>query len=64
MQTGGTTVVLGRTGKNFGAGMSGGVAYVFDEEQRLERLVNEDIAGDLHRLETQQVRCMMMHVSC
>jgi glutamate synthase domain-containing protein 2/glutamate synthase domain-containing protein 1/glutamate synthase domain-containing protein 3 len=29
--TGGRVVVLGRTGKNFAAGMSGGVAYVFDE---------------------------------
>jgi glutamate synthase (NADPH/NADH) large chain len=30
--TGGTVVVLGRTGRNFAAGMSGGVAYVFDED--------------------------------
>jgi glutamate synthase (NADPH/NADH) large chain len=30
--TGGTVVVLGRTGRNFAAGMSGGVAYVWDED--------------------------------
>ncbi|MDR2851923.1 MAG: glutamate synthase subunit alpha [Burkholderiaceae bacterium] len=30
--TGGTVVVLGQTGRNFAAGMSGGVAYVYDEE--------------------------------
>jgi glutamate synthase (NADPH) large chain len=30
--TGGTVVVLGRTGRNFAAGMSGGVAYVLDLE--------------------------------
>lgn len=30
--TGGTIVVLGNTGRNFAAGMSGGVAYVFDDE--------------------------------
>jgi glutamate synthase (NADPH) large chain len=30
--TGGTVVVLGRTGRNFAAGMSGGVAYVYDED--------------------------------
>ncbi|MBP9033948.1 MAG: glutamate synthase subunit alpha [Pseudomonadales bacterium] len=30
--TGGTVVVLGKTGRNFAAGMSGGVAYVFDED--------------------------------
>ena len=29
--TGGRTVVLGKTGRNFGAGMSGGIAYVYDE---------------------------------
>ncbi|HEY9199426.1 MAG TPA: hypothetical protein VIR60_08670, partial [Gammaproteobacteria bacterium] len=29
--TGGTVVVIGRTGRNFAAGMSGGIAYVFDE---------------------------------
>jgi glutamate synthase domain-containing protein 3 len=31
--TGGTVVVLGRTGRNFAAGMSGGIAYVFDEDE-------------------------------
>ncbi|HKO88330.1 MAG TPA: glutamate synthase-related protein [Burkholderiales bacterium] len=30
--TGGTVIVLGRTGRNFAAGMSGGIAYVFDED--------------------------------
>jgi glutamate synthase (NADPH/NADH) large chain len=30
--TGGTVVVLGLTGQNFAAGMSGGVAYVYDED--------------------------------
>jgi glutamate synthase (NADPH) large chain len=30
--TGGTVVVLGRTGRNFAAGMSGGIAYVLDED--------------------------------
>jgi glutamate synthase (NADPH/NADH) large chain len=32
--TGGTVVVLGRTGRNFGAGMSGGVAYLLDPDPR------------------------------
>ena len=30
--TGGTVLVLGKTGRNFGAGMSGGLAYVLDED--------------------------------
>ena len=38
--TGGTVVVLGPTGRNFGAGMSGGIAFVLDEEQMLERRCN------------------------
>jgi len=38
--TGGTVVVLGKTGRNFAAGMSGGVAYVFDEDGQFNRRVN------------------------
>ena len=38
--TGGTVVVLGLTGRNFGAGMSGGVAYVYDEDGRFARRCN------------------------
>ena len=38
--TGGTVVVLGATGRNFGAGMSGGVAYVLDEDGLLARRCN------------------------
>ena len=38
--TGGTVVVLGRTGRNFGAGMSGGVAFVLDEEGEFESRYN------------------------
>ncbi len=33
--TGGTVVILGATGMNFGAGMTGGVAWVFDEDEKL-----------------------------
>ncbi|MEW5888617.1 MAG: glutamate synthase large subunit [Pseudomonadota bacterium] len=38
--TGGTVVVLGHTGRNFAAGMSGGVAYVLDEEGNFEKRCN------------------------
>lgn len=38
--TGGTVAVLGRTGRNFAAGMSGGVAYVFDEDGQFARRCN------------------------
>jgi glutamate synthase (ferredoxin) len=38
--TGGVVVVLGRTGRNFAAGMSGGVAYVYDPEGYLQTRYN------------------------
>jgi glutamate synthase domain-containing protein 3 len=38
--TGGVAVILGPTGKNFGAGMSGGIAYVYDPDSKLESLAN------------------------
>ena len=41
--TGGTVVVLGRTGNNFAAGMSGGVAYVFDESEFFDTRCNLDM---------------------
>jgi glutamate synthase (NADPH) large chain len=41
--TGGRVVVLGKTGRNFAAGMSGGIAYVFDTENGLEKLCNKDM---------------------
>ncbi len=41
--TGGRVVVLGPTGRNFGAGMSGGVAYVFDPHGRLAGVYNHDM---------------------
>jgi glutamate synthase (NADPH/NADH) large chain len=39
--TGGTVVVLGRTGRNFAAGMSGGVAYVYDVDGQFAQLCNK-----------------------
>ena len=41
--TNGKVVVLGPTGKNFGAGMSGGLAYILDEEDRFEKLYNPEM---------------------
>ena len=41
--TGGTVVVIGPTGRNFAAGMSGGVAYVLDEQQLFDTLCNLDM---------------------
>ena len=43
--TGGRVVVLGRTGKNFAAGMSGGIAYVWDEARDLYLRVNKQLVS-------------------
>ncbi len=41
--TGGTVIVLGTTGRNFAAGMSGGYAFVFDEDANFSRRCNKDM---------------------
>ena len=41
--TGGVAVILGPTGKNFAAGMSGGIAYVYDEHNCLYRNLNKEM---------------------
>jgi glutamate synthase domain-containing protein 3 len=65
--TGGVAVVLGATGRNFAAGMSGGIAYVLDEQDTFRKLVNmemvelEDMSDEedrrrLHELVSRHVR--------
>jgi glutamate synthase (ferredoxin) len=51
--TGGRVVVLGRTGRNFAAGMSGGIAYVVDEEGDFAQRCNLQMV-DLETLEEAQ----------
>ena len=43
--TGGRVVVIGKVGKNFAAGMSGGVAYVLDENNGLYRKTNKSLVS-------------------
>ncbi len=43
--TGGRAVILGRTGKNFAAGMSGGIAYVLDEDHDLYLRLNKQMVS-------------------
>jgi glutamate synthase (ferredoxin) len=52
--TGGRVVVLGPTGRNFAAGMSGGIAYVLDEEGVFQGHCNTDMV-DLTRLTDEEV---------
>ena len=43
--TGGKVVILGSTGRNIGAGMTGGIAYILDENNDLEDKVNKEIVS-------------------
>ena len=38
--TGGTAIILGQVGDNFGAGMTGGMAFIYDKENNFENFVN------------------------
>ncbi len=51
--TGGVVVVLGPTGRNFAAGMSGGIAYILDEEDRFEKLYNPEMV-DLEAVDSEE----------
>jgi glutamate synthase domain-containing protein 3 len=48
--TGGRMIVLGKTGRNFAAGMSGGIAYIWNPDNKFEKLVN----GEMVDLDTLQ----------
>ena len=50
--TGGRVVVLGKTGRNFAAGMSGGIAYVWDKYQNFDELCNLEMV-DLFPISSQ-----------
>ncbi len=60
--TGGVVVVLGPVGRNFGAGMTGGRAYVLDEAGVLENQVNADSVetGPLSEEEAEELRALLV----
>lgn len=43
--TGGLAIILGKTGRNFAAGMSGGIAYIFDTDGDFESKCNKEMVG-------------------
>ncbi|XP_041013908.1 glutamate synthase 1 [NADH], chloroplastic-like isoform X1 [Juglans microcarpa x Juglans regia] len=59
--TGGTVVVLGRTGRNFAAGMSGGIAYVLDVDGKFHSRCNLELV-DLDKLEEKDIMTVRMMV--
>jgi glutamate synthase (NADPH/NADH) large chain len=56
--TGGCVAVLGETGKNFAAGMSGGVAYVLDREGDFEERVNYGMVSTSRELDEKDRRML------
>ena len=62
--TGGRVVILGATGKNFAAGMSGGIAYVLDENHELYLRLNKqmvDMEAVTERHDAEELRTLIEH---
>ncbi|NNK76411.1 MAG: glutamate synthase large subunit [Maribacter sp.] len=53
--TGGVAVILGEVGRNFGAGMSGGIAYVYDKNKTFEKKCNKEALNLLTVEEDQDI---------
>ena len=56
--TGGIAVILGEVGRNFGAGMSGGIAYVYDKNKTFERQCNKESLNLLPVVEAQDIKAL------
>ena len=52
--TGGIVIVLGRVGINFGAGMTGGMAFVFDQEHTFADRYNNELIN-IHRIQSESM---------
>jgi glutamate synthase (NADPH/NADH) large chain len=59
--TGGVVVVLGKTGVNFGAGMTGGFAYVLDIDREFVDLYNHELI-DIHRINPETMEAHLHHL--
>jgi len=58
--TGGLVTVLGKTGINFGAAMTGGFAYIYDEDGSFADCVNADV--DIHRIQPENMEAHRNHL--
>ncbi|HNC73006.1 MAG TPA: glutamate synthase-related protein, partial [Chitinophagales bacterium] len=59
--TGGLAIVLGKTGRNFAAGMSGGVAYVYDIDKDFPKNVNKEMV-ELEGLDTEDIDTLKFYI--
>jgi len=60
--TGGRVIILGKTGVNFAAGMSGGIAYVLDENQLFDTLCNLEMVDLEPVVEKEDVNFLRTHI--
>ncbi|WP_126452253.1 glutamate synthase large subunit [Sulfuriflexus mobilis] len=58
--TGGLVAVLGKTGINFGAAMTGGFAYIYDEDNNFTDSINQDV--DIHRIMPEHMEAHRNHL--
>ncbi|MDJ0880303.1 MAG: glutamate synthase large subunit [Gammaproteobacteria bacterium] len=61
--TGGIITVLGKTGVNFGAGMTGGFAYVLDIDKDFVDRINHELI-DIHRISAENMEVYRTHLKC
>jgi glutamate synthase (NADPH/NADH) large chain len=55
--TGGIAVILGSTGRNFAAGMSGGIAYVYDRDNKFDNYCNKELV-DFDEMEYEDINTL------
>jgi glutamate synthase (NADPH/NADH) large chain len=60
--TGGNAVILGETGRNFAAGMSGGIAYVYNVQHNFDSLCNKEMV-DLDNIEREDEKLLQDMIS-
>ena len=58
--TGGLVTVLGKTGINFGAAMTGGFAYIYDDDSSFTDSINQDV--DIHRIMPEHMEAHRNHL--
>ena len=59
--TGGKVVILGSTGRNIGAGMTGGIAFIIDENNDLSNKVNKEIVS-IHKITSSKQEDILLEI--
>ena len=59
--TGGKVVILGSTGRNIGAGMTGGIAFIIDEKNDISNKVNKEIVS-IHKITSSKQEDILLEI--